>query len=256
MSAKQKCVRCTLSLFLLILFLVFAVIVFGIFAGSEASLYSDHYGHLRYQDIVNSNDPLKVKSFCIELSVTNISNYPECDPYFSDFVSYTILYVSFPLTVIIFKMIFALLMKKLVALRRHKDEVYRICWKITILTLFYCSTCGGIKWFIYRSFSVGSIKFELLTLFEPILSQVAKVIPINPYGHHLYQDFDKHWVAHASHKVILVGIFSFNIVILIYHFTNLFSKKCNESSASNEPTHKKMKEKLKGQIFNIEFIYA
>ena len=165
MSAKEKCVRCTLILFLMILFLVFAIIVFGIFAGSEASLYSDHYGHLRYQDIVNSNDPLKVKSFCIELSVTNISNYPECDPYFSDFVSYTILYVSFPLTVIIFKMIFALLMKKLVVLRRHKDEVYRICWKITILTLFYCSTCGGIKWFIYRSFSIGSFNFELLTLF-------------------------------------------------------------------------------------------
>ena len=132
------------------LFLFLAIIAFGIFAGAEASLFAHDYGHLTYEDAVNSKNPNKIKSFCIELSITNFSNYPECDPFFSDFVSYTALYVSFPLTIIVLKMIFALLMKKLVVLRRHKDEVHRVCWKITILTLFYFITSGGIKWFIYR----------------------------------------------------------------------------------------------------------
>ena len=141
------------------LFLFLAIVTFGIFAGAEASLFADAYGHLTYQDIANSNDPLKVKSFCIELSITNFSKYRECDPYFGDFVSYTILYVSFPLTIIFLKMIFALLMKKLVVLRRHKDEVHRICWKITAVTIFYFITSGGIKWFIYRSFTIGSFHF-------------------------------------------------------------------------------------------------
>ena len=88
-------------------------------------------------------------------------------------------------------------------------------------------------------------------MFNPILIQVAKILPIQPGKIHLFHDFDKAWVAHASHKVILVGIFSFNVVILLYHFTNLIAKKCNESSAANEPTQHKMISKLKGEVFNI-----
>ena len=64
-------------------------------------------------------------------------------------------------------------------------------------------------------------------MFVPILNQVAKIIPIQPNKIFLFDDFDKSWVAHASHKVILVAIFSYNIVILYYHFSNLGSKKCN-----------------------------
>ena len=75
MSAKEKILRCSVILVLMGLFLFLAIITFGIFAGAEASLFADDYGHLTYQDIVNSNDPLKIKSFCIELSITNFSTY-------------------------------------------------------------------------------------------------------------------------------------------------------------------------------------
>ena len=132
-------------------------------------------------------------------------------------------------------------MKKLVVFRRHKYEVHRIKWKIMITTLFYFITTGGIKWVLYQSFSCGSLKFEPLSYFIPILNQIARVLPIRPDRINIFNDFSKEWVAHASHKVILISIYIFNFVILFYHFTNIVSTKCRNNTAEDQLTHLKMK---------------
>jgi hypothetical protein len=164
--------------------------------------------------------------------------------------------VVLPLVVVVLKMMFAVLMKKLVDLRRHKYEMNRIQWEVKIITLFYFIKTGLIKWFLYQSFAVGSLHFELLTYFMPLLTQLAKILPIQPDKIHLFHDFDKEWVAHTSHRVILIALLAFNFSIVLYYLTNIIFKKCNQYRAAKQPTFKKMKELLKGSIFQIEFVAA
>ncbi len=145
-----------------------------------------------------------------------------------------------PIVVFALKYIFALLIKRLVVLRRHKYEVNRIKWEIIIITLYYLVVTGFIKWIIYRSFSIFGIHIELLTIFLPFLNQLAKIMPIRPDKIHLYHEYNKEWIAHASHKVIIIAIFSYNLAIFLYHLLKQISRKCSESSAEKKPTQKKM----------------
>lgn len=181
-----------------------------------------------------------IRSFCLELGLSNFYSYSECKPYLKAYISHFILYLSFPVVVIVLKWAFGLLIMRLVKFRRHKYMFYQIKWEIVIITLFYFIKTGFIKIFIYRSFHLAGMHIELLSMFQPLLQQVSKIVPSRPDFIHLYHDFDAKWVAHASHKIILIGMVSFNIPILLFFLNNFVTRRCKESKARTMPTQSQM----------------
>ena len=93
------------------------------------------------------------------------------------------------------------------------------------MTFFYFIKAGLIKWFIGMRFHVFGCSIELLTAFLPFLHQVAKIMPISPDKMPVYEDFGPDWVAHTSHKIILIGLLSFNFSILLYYFGKCILKR-------------------------------
>ena len=157
-SDKEKLLRCALITFLLIVFLFLTIIVFFIFAAAESSLYKDEHDYLSQEYIFNEGDPQAIRSHCIQLLLSKFLSRDQCKPYTGVYIGYLALYVSLPLAVTLLKALFAALMQKLVILRRHKYQFYRIEWEISIITAFYFVKTGFIKWTIYQSFSIFGLK--------------------------------------------------------------------------------------------------
>jgi hypothetical protein len=70
---------------------------------------------------------------------------------------------------------------------------------------------------------------EILPIFMPLLNLLATFMPIRPDKIHLFPNFDDEWVAHTSHKIVLIGFFSFNFSILIYFLSKFIGRRCRES---------------------------
>lgn len=213
----------------------------------ESGLFVDEYDNLTLQEILMTHSSEALKSYCMELSYSNFKATLECKGFETNYTVYFVMFFMLPIVVTIFKMIFISIMKKLVAVRRHKDSFDKMEWQIIIISLFYFIKAALIPLLIYRSFDIFGYEFDLLHIYLPILSALGSTFHINAELMHSYPSFSPEWVAHASHNVIIIAIISFNFTI-IYHFVvDLFKGLYHKRQARAMRTQQRMNKKLLGE---------
>lgn len=143
-------------------------------------------------------------------------------------------------------------MKYLIKFRKHSYEINKIETQIAIVTLFYFLKAGLIKFVMYINFSFGNgHTFALLDVFMPVLKFLANYLPIHPESIHTYEDFEREWVAHTSHQIVLISIISFNLSILVVFLQHALSKALNRCRARAQATQHAKDKLLRGQELEI-----
>jgi sterol desaturase/sphingolipid hydroxylase (fatty acid hydroxylase superfamily) len=91
------------------------------------------------------NDPTATKYFCLSLSLSNFYSNSLCSPYKNLFIKIILLEVIIPLTISILKFLFTELMKYLVEVRRHANQIKKFESQIVATFIFYFIVSGLLQ---------------------------------------------------------------------------------------------------------------